>query len=81
MAKASLQFRNHEGVLCDAPKDLSRIVFTHYRELIVWSFNGKRTHRVRYGLSSKDFHNDMDAAHEVGECLRHWAESQGLLDI
>ncbi len=74
------QFMNYKGQMTDAPEDLPNEVFSYDNGLIVWSRN-KKKHQVRYGLQVKMFTDDLDAAEEVGRCLRHAVECEGKLDI
>lgn len=70
--------RNAKGEFVRVPPDLSKVVASVGRNEVVWSTNAKgRTHKVRYGFQVKIFGNDMDACHEFGECVRHWAECEG----
>jgi ribosomal protein S1 len=38
----------------------------------------KKRHQVRYCLQVKEFEDSMEAAHNVGECLHHRAECEGI---
>lgn len=70
---------NYRGELVVAPRDFSCVVASYQDGVIVWSRSGKSNHQVRYGLQLKTFKDDLSAAREFGECVRHLAECDGLL--
>jgi hypothetical protein len=74
-----MKVMNYQGELVEAPRDLSFDVAEYGKRIVVWSRRGKR-HCVRYGLQSKFFEDDVEAAKEFGLCVRHYAECCGLLD-
>lgn len=63
----------------DVSKDKKDIVASFYNNYIVWS-RDKEEHQIRYGKQAKTFYDDMDACHDLGECIRHYVEAEGLLD-
>ena len=76
-----MQFRNYKGELVNAPADKPVVLASQGGSMVVWSRDGPTgRHMVRYGLQAKFYTDDLLAAHEFGECVRHYLECQGLLD-
>lgn len=78
-------FANWQGVQTEAPPDLKETIYELHGGFIVWSrqrYAGQRAyrHRVRYGLQYTDFGDDLSAIEDLGHCMRHFAECEGLLD-
>ena len=74
-----MRVRDYKGKLVDAPADLYQHVAVYADGFIVWSRRGK-LHQVRYGLQVNQYNNSMAAAKCFGFSVRHYAESDGLLD-
>ncbi len=72
-----MKFRNYRGDTVEAPEDFKKVLFSHGNGSIVWSVK-KGIHRVRYCLQSRDFRDSIEAAHNVGECLHHAIECEGV---
>lgn len=75
---------NAAGEMVEAPADLPIIVADYADGYIVWSRKGK-VHQVRYGLQVHtygllDRQRVEMAADDFGQCVRHYAECEGLLD-
>ena len=51
---------------------------------VTWQCHGRKhggqVHTVTYGHSERTFGNDLSAAREFGECVRHAAECAGIFD-
>jgi hypothetical protein len=77
------EYRDYKGVMVEASVDQRVVVASLFNDAIVWSHDGSGRHMVRYCLQAKFFsdeHASLHAAHEFGECVRHYAEYLGLLD-
>ena len=73
--------RNYAGEMVETPADFP--IFVASVDSVVWTWKKTRRtelHQVRYGLQVRQFPTSEDAAHEFGLCVRHQAESAGLLD-
>ena len=46
---------------------------------VTWQFDGD-DHQIIYGSHTRVYTNDIKAAHEFGECVRHSLECAGVLD-
>ena len=75
----SKKVANYKGEMVTPPADLYQHVAVHADGLIVWSRRGN-LHQVRYGLQVRRFDCQIKACHEYGECVRHYAECECLLD-
>lgn len=74
-----MQHRNFAGEMVEAPKDFRKIVLRLFNGEIVWSRTSK-LHQIRYGSQEKSFTDDLEASKELGYCIRHYVECEGLLD-
>lgn len=73
------QMRDAQGNMRTV-EDKPSVVLSLFEGMIVWSYCSKE-HQIRYGLQIDHFPKDqtIEAAHNLGECIAHYAECESLL--
>lgn len=72
--------RNYRGEVCRMPTPSRSHLVAAYGAGMVELWRRGQAFSVVYGLSCKEGLSYAQAAHEVGECLMHFLQCEGLLE-